>query len=201
VIGVADIVKATSAEAVARLRAMGLEVAMLTGDRQETAQAIAATVGLDEVVAGVMPDGKVAEVQRRQEAGRRVAFVGDGLNDGPALARADVGIALGTGTDVAIEAASVTLPSGDLGGVADAISIARATFRVIRQNLIWAFSYNIVMIPLAAAGVLPPTVAAGAMAGSSVTVVVNALRLRRFRRPPGVPRRRVGGSAAAARAA
>jgi P-type E1-E2 ATPase len=181
---VSDTVKPEAAEAVDRLRRLRLDVAMLTGDRRTTALAVADTVGITDVVAEVLPDGKVDEVRRRQAAGRRVVFVGDGINDGPALATASVGVALGTGTDVAIEAAEVTLPGGDLGGVADAITLARATFGVIRQNLAWAFGYNVVMIPLAITGLLPPTLAAGAMAASSVTVVGNALRLRRFRRLP-----------------
>jgi Cu+-exporting ATPase len=164
------------------MRSLGLDVAPLTGDRRTTALATAEAVGITDVVAGVLPEEKVAEIARRQAAGQRVAFVGDGLNDGPALARADVGIALGSGTAVAIEAAAVTLPGDDVNGAVDAITIARATFRVIRQNLLWAFGYNVVMIPLAVAGLLQPTWAAGAMAASSVTVVGNALRLRRFRR-------------------
>ncbi len=182
VLGVADTLKPSSADAVQRLRSLGLGVALLTGDRRTTSLAVADALGIDDVVAGVLPDEKVADIARRQAAGHHVGFVGDGINDGAALARADVGIALGSGADVAIEAATITLPGGDLHGVADAVEVARATFRVIRQNLLWAFGYNVVMIPLAVAGVLQPTWAAGAMAASSVTVVGNALRLRRFRR-------------------
>jgi Cu+-exporting ATPase len=182
-VSVSDRVKPELAETVSRLRDLGLEVAMVTGDRWATAEAIAARAGIDRVLAEVFPDGKVDEVARLQGRGDRVLFVGDGLNDAPALAQADVGVAVGTGTDVAIEAADVTLLCGNIEGVADALAIARKTYRVIAQNLFWAFAYNVVMIPLAVFGVLTPMWAAAAMAASSVSVVLNALRLRRFRRP------------------
>ena len=155
---------------------------MVTGDRRATAEAVAASVDIDRVVAEVFPAGKVDEVERLQRAGRRVVFVGDGINDAPALARADVGIAMGTGTDVALEAADISLLGGSLEGVPDALELARRTYRVIAENLFWAFAYNVVMIPLAVMGVLTPALAAAAMAASSVSVVLNALRLRRFRR-------------------
>jgi Cu+-exporting ATPase len=161
---------------------------MITGDKQETADAIARETGIDDVVAGVLPDGKVAAIQSLQAGGMKLAFVGDGINDAPALAHADVGIAIGTGTDVAIESADVVLMSGDLRGVVNAIEVSRATMRNIRQNLIWAFAYNAALIPVAAGALYPafglllsPVFAAGAMAMSSVSVLVNALRLRRVK--------------------
>jgi Cu+-exporting ATPase len=181
-VSVADQVKPEAAETVRRLRALGLDVAMVTGDRRATAEAIAGRVGISTVLAEVFPEGKVAEIERLRNAGRRVVFVGDGINDAPALAAADVSIAVGTGTDVAREAADVTLMGEDISAVADALLLARRTYRVIAQNLVWAFGYNVVMIPLAVAGVLTPTWAAAAMAMSSVSVVANALRLRRFGR-------------------
>jgi heavy metal translocating P-type ATPase len=181
-VAVSDRVRPEAPTTVGRLQGMGLGVALVTGDRRTTADAIASSVGIPRVLAEVFPGGKVDEVERLRHEGHRVVFVGDGINDAPALARADVGIAVGTGTDVAIEAADISLLGGGLAGVADAIDLARRTYRVIAQNLFWAFAYNAVMIPLAVVGVLTPMWAAGAMAASSVSVVVNALRLRRFRR-------------------
>ena len=177
---VADTVKSTSADAVASLKALGLRPVLLTGDSAATARAVAAEVGIDEVIAEVLPSGKADVVRRLQEEGRVVAMVGDGVNDAPALAQADLGLSIGTGTDVAIEASDLTLVSGDLRAAADAIRLSRATLRTIKQNLAWAFGYNVAAIPLAAAGLLNPVIAGAAMAFSSVSVVLNALRLRRF---------------------
>ncbi|QEC46459.1 copper-translocating P-type ATPase [Baekduia soli] len=178
---VADTVKPSSAEAVARLRGLGLRPVLLTGDNAATARAVAAEVGIDEVIAEVLPADKAAVIRRLQDEGRVVAMVGDGVNDAPALAQADLGLSIGTGTDVAIEASDLTLVSGDLRAAGDAIRLSRATLRTIQQNLTWAFGYNIAAIPLAAAGLLNPLIAGAAMGLSSLSVVANALRLRRFR--------------------
>jgi Cu+-exporting ATPase len=177
---VADTLKPTSAEAVAALKALGLRPVLLTGDNATTARAVAAEVGIDDVIAEVLPADKADVVQRLQAEGRVVAMVGDGVNDAPALAQADLGLAIGTGTDVAIEASDLTLVSGDLRAAVDAIRLSRATLRTIKQNLGWAFGYNVAAIPLAAIGLLNPVIASLAMVCSSLSVVSNALRLRRF---------------------
>jgi Cu+-exporting ATPase len=179
IIALSDAVRPSSADAVRRLRALGVESEMLTGDREETARAIAGQVGIDRVLAGVDPAGKVARIEELRRSGRRVAMVGDGVNDAAALAAADVGIAFATGADVATESAGINLVGSTPHLVADAVELARMSLRVIRQNLFWAFFYNVLMIPLAATGKLPPAVAAGAMMVSSLTVVLNALRLSR----------------------
>jgi P-type Cu+ transporter len=177
---VRDTVKPTSAQAIADLKRLGLTPVLLTGDARATAERVAAEVGIERVLAEVYPEDKVAEVKRLQESGEVVAMVGDGVNDAPALAQADLGLAIGTGTDVAIEASDLTLVSGDLRAAGDAIGLARRTLRTIKGNLFWAFAYNVAAIPLAVAGLLNPIIAAGAMAASSLFVVANSLRLRRF---------------------
>jgi Cu+-exporting ATPase len=186
VIGVTDPVKPGTAAAIRALHAMGLRVAMITGDNRATAQVIAAELKIDEVVAEVLPEGKVEALQRLRQGGAKVAFVGDGINDAPALAHADIGIAIGSGTDIAIESADVVLMSGDLRAVVSAFRVSTATMRNIRQNLFWAFGYNAALIPVAAGALYPlwgvqlsPMLSAGAMALSSVFVLSNALRLRR----------------------
>jgi Cu+-exporting ATPase len=182
-LSVTDTVKPTSAEAIAQLRGLGLAPVLLTGDSEEAARKVAKEVGVERVVAGVMPGEKADEVRRLQAAGEVVAMVGDGVNDAPALATADLGLAIGTGTDIAVDASDLTLVSGDLRAAADAIRLSRRVLATIKRNLFWAFAYNVAAIPLAVAGLLNPIVAAGAMAFSSVFVVTNSLRLRRFSSP------------------
>jgi Cu+-exporting ATPase len=188
VIAVADTLKPEAPAVVAALRRRGIDVAMLTGDDRRTAVAIARQAGIDRVLAEVLPDDKAREIARLRDERRRVAMVGDGINDAPALARADVGIAMGSGTDVAIEAAEITLMRGDLHGVVAAVELSGRTMRIVKENLVWAFGYNIVLIPVAAGMLYPvwgiqlsPILAGAAMAFSSVSVVTNSLRLRRWR--------------------
>jgi Cu+-exporting ATPase len=181
VLVVGDTVKETSAEAVRQLRELGLEPVLLTGDHERAARAVAEEVGIEQVVAGVLPAGKVEAIRELQSRGRVVAMVGDGVNDAAALAQADLGIAMGTGTDAAIAAADLTLVRGDLRVAADAVRLSRRTLATIRGNLFWAFAYNVAALPLAAAGLLNPMLAGAAMALSSVFVVTNSLRLRTFR--------------------
>jgi Cu+-exporting ATPase len=191
VLVVADTLKPSSAEAIAELRELGLRPVLLTGDNVRAARAVAAQVGIDEVIAEVLPAAKVDAVRQLQLAGRVVAMVGDGVNDAAALAQADLGLAMGTGADVAIEASDLTLVRGDLRTVPEAVALSRRTLRTIEGNLFWAFAYNVAVLPLAALGFLNPLIAGAAMAFSSVFVVSNSLRLRMFRprhaAPPTTP--------------
>jgi len=179
IIGIADELKTDSAEAVEKLKSYGLEPIMLTGDNEHTAKAIAARIGIEKVIAGVLPDQKSDEIKKLQQAGHVVAMVGDGINDAPALTQADVGIAIGTGTDVAIESGDIVLVKGSLQHAVKAINLSRLTFSKIKQNLFWAFFYNLIMIPLAVAGFLHPLLAEAAMAFSSINVVMNSNSLKK----------------------
>ena len=186
-IALADPIKDDSVAAIQELKDLGLDTAMITGDNRRTAEAIARQVGITHVVAEVLPDGKVDEITRLQERFGTIAMVGDGINDAPALTHADVGISIGTGTDIAIESSDITLVRGDLSGVVTAVKLSRATFRKIRQNLFWAFFYNVIAIPVAILGFLHPVMAEIAMATSSVTVVTNANLLKREKVTPNYP--------------